>query len=133
MITVDWVPSTAGSSTPASSSSLPERTEEIRFAVDSFALVGDLHLPPGAGPHGAVVLVHGSGPQTRTSTPTTYSTTQLFRDAGYAVLVWDKPGSGASTGEFSEEFRQSERATILTAGIKALLERDDIDSSKIGA
>jgi pimeloyl-ACP methyl ester carboxylesterase len=123
---------TTVATTSISSTAAPATTEEIRFSVASFDIVGDLHLPAGPGPHGAVVLVHGSGPQTRTSTPTTYSTVEIFRDAGYAVLVWDKPGSGESTGEFSEEYRQTERATILAAGIEALTARDDIDRSRVG-
>jgi pimeloyl-ACP methyl ester carboxylesterase len=103
-----------------------------RFAVDGFDVAGSLHLPARDGPVPAVILVHGSGPQTRTSTPTALLVQRLFLDRAFAVLVWDKPGSGASTGEFDTESEISQRAGILVAGIDLLRDRPDVDADRIG-
>ncbi len=42
-------------------------SEDFQFRSDGFDLVGTLHLPAGTGPHGALIMVHGSGPQTETA------------------------------------------------------------------
>ncbi len=107
-------------------------TEEVTFTSNGFGLVGDLELPGGPGPHPAVVLVHGSGSQTRYSTPTTGLVRQAFVDAGYAVFVWDKPGSGDSTGDIDDEHQLTQRAEILVDGIEWLGRQASIDPDRIG-
>lgn len=54
--------------TTSSEASQPSR-EEIRFQSDGFELVGDLHLPGGEGLFGGLILVPGSGGQTRDGAP----------------------------------------------------------------
>jgi pimeloyl-ACP methyl ester carboxylesterase len=107
-------------------------TEEVRFRADGFELAGDLILPGRPGPHPAVIVVSGSGSQTRDSTPGYSAVRRTFGAAGFAVFSWDKPGTGASTGEFDEEHTLTERAAILLEGIRALGERPDIDAQRIG-
>ena len=107
-------------------------TEEIRFTSDGFEVVGDLRLPDGAGPYPAVIVVHGDGPQTRNSTPGTRTILEKFGAAGFAVLSWDKPGSGESTGEFDEGKTLRQRAAILADGVRYLAEHPAIDSDRIG-
>lgn len=106
--------------------------KDIEFRSGDFRLVGDLHLPEGIGPHPAVIVVHGDGPQTRTSTPGTGDVTRVFGDAGFAVFAWDKPGSGDSTGEFAEGETLRQRAAILADGVRALGEHPKIDAGRIG-
>lgn len=127
-------PAPATSPTPAPSSFAPgeARTVEIRFSADSFELVGDLILPATAGPHPAVVVVSGSGAQTRDSTPGYSTVKRAFGASGFAVFSWDKPGNGASTGEFDDEHTLTNRATILGEGIRVLGEHPDIDANRIG-
>lgn len=43
-----------------------------------------------------------------------------FLRAGYATLIWDKPGYGKSTGKFSREHLRQERAHILIDAIKGM-------------
>lgn len=107
-------------------------TDEIRFRSGEFELVGSLHLPAGNGPHGAVIMVHGSGAQTRDSTPTSGLVKMRFQDAGYAVLSWDKPGSGESTGEFDAEFGKTQRAMIVADAIALLSRHPAVDPDRIG-
>jgi pimeloyl-ACP methyl ester carboxylesterase len=115
-----------------SSTVITEDGRDIQFRSGDFKLVGDLQLPDGPGPHPAVIVVHGDGPQTRTSTPGTRAVLQRFGEAGFAVFVWDKPGSGASTGEFDEGETLRQRAAILADGIGVLAEHPSIDGDRIG-
>ena len=123
--TVAAAPTTATRTVPSNdlSEASPEweaSSSEVRFRSGDFDLVGTLHLPAGQGPYGALVLVHGSGPQTRESTPSSGLIRRRFVEAGYAVLSWDKPGSGESTGEFDHEYGKTQRATILTDAIEVV-------------
>jgi pimeloyl-ACP methyl ester carboxylesterase len=111
---------------------ITEDGRDIRFRSGDFELVGDLHLPDGPGPHPAVIIVHGDGPQTRTSTPGTQTIVDIFGEAGFAVFAWDKPGSGDSTGDFDEGETLRQRAEILAAGIELLIEHPEIDGDRVG-
>ena len=73
----------------------PLTEREISFQSSGATLVGTLIMPPGKGPHPAIILLHGSGPLTRYSFgPYPY----FFASLGFAVLIYDKRGTGASTG-----------------------------------
>lgn len=106
--------------------------KDIRFRSGDFELVADLQMPDDAGPHPAVIIVHGDGPQTRTSTPGITHILRIFGDAGYAVFVWDKPGSGASTGEFEQGQTLRQRAETLVKAVEVLKKHPDIDGARIG-
>ncbi len=71
------------------------RDEAIEFESGDAQLAGALNLPPGKGPHPAVVLLHGSGPLGRHSFG---PYPRFFNSLGFAVLRFDKRGVGASTG-----------------------------------
>lgn len=129
----DGVDAEPPSTTAPSNEDTKPVSTEVSFSSNGFELVGDLHLPGGLGPHPAVVLIHGSGPQTRLSTPTSDLVRRKFLDAGYAALVWDKPGSGESTGEFEEGFTITQRAEILVDAVAWLAAHDSIDPHRIGA
>ena len=111
---------------------ITEDGKDIQFRSGGFQVVGDLHLPTTAEPHPAVVVVHGDGPQTRTSTPGTQDVIRIFGEAGFAVFVWDKPGSGDSTGEFDQGQTLRQRAEILVDAIQVLVEHPSIDAERIG-
>lgn len=110
----------------------PPTVEEVRFTSGDFELAGELTLPASPGPHPAVIVVHGSGPQTRSSTPGTDVVLDRFGAEGFAVLTWDKPGSGRSIGEFDPEQTLRQRAAILADGVRLLNERPDINPDRIG-
>ena len=52
--------------------------------------------------------------------------------AGYATFAWDKPGTGASTGEFSRKGLFDERTQIVLDAIKVLKNHPSIQPEMIG-
>jgi pimeloyl-ACP methyl ester carboxylesterase len=104
--------------------------EEISFRSGGFRVVGELRMPPGEGPHPAIIMGHGSGEATREGRVPFIPMIEIFLRNGYAVYSWDKPGSGESTGYLEHELTQ--RAAILADGIKVLVEHPDIDAVRIG-
>ena len=105
---------------------LPELPLEIH-APDGTRLAARLVLPAGAGPHPAVVYVHGSGRQSATRTfPYGY----LLAAHGVATLVYDKRGTGGSGGDFTFDFETLARDTA--AVVEALRRRPEVDPGRIG-
>ena len=84
----------------------PYLLEGLRFAsaAEGITLAGTLSLPRAAGPHPALVLVSGSGPQDRDSTLFGHKPFRVVADhftrRGYAVLRFDDRGVGGSSGTF---------------------------------
>lgn len=104
------------------------RPEEIRFWNGDVLLSGTLYLPPGPPPHPAVVLLHGDGPETREG----YRfLARLFARRGVAALVYDKRGTGASSGDWRRA-RFEGLAGDALAGVSLLKRRDDIRPDRIG-
>jgi dienelactone hydrolase len=107
---------------------VPYLTEDVAFKHGDAALSGTLFLPEGAGPHPAVVFVHGSSLDLRDGYRF-YA--DHFARAGVAALIYDKRGSGASSGN-------SQRATLddlvgdAEAAVRLLAGRADIDSARVG-
>jgi pimeloyl-ACP methyl ester carboxylesterase len=98
-------------------------------------LAGTLTHPAGNGPHPAVVLVSGSGPQTRDSEVFNHKLFHVLADhltrRGFAVLRYDERGVGESGGAFegatSEDF-----ATDVAAAVRFLKTYPAIDTSAVG-
>ena len=106
--------------------------EEVSFQNGAVKLAGTLFVPSKKGPHPAVVFFHGSGPQTRESYLRFFAA--LFAERGVATLIFDKRGTGASTGEIW--YRTGDRFDNLVAdaisGVQFLRSRPDIAPKKIG-
>jgi pimeloyl-ACP methyl ester carboxylesterase len=100
--------------------------EELTFAHGPDRLVGDLYRPPWAGPHPAVVFVEGSGPGGRDLGDWPLR----LAAAGFASLAYDKPGSGASTGDWTRQ-SLADRASETTAAVAALRTRADLAADRI--
>lgn len=85
----------------------PYREEETSVSNPEagVTLAGTLTLPSGPGPHPAVVLVSGSGPQDRDETLLGHKPFLVLADhlarQGIAVLRYDDRGVAGSTGTFS--------------------------------
>lgn len=77
--------------------------------------------------HPAIIIVHGNGSATRYDYN---SLIEIFLRNGYAVLFWDKPGYGESTGKFRDVITQ--RATILANGVEVLIEHPAIEPTRKG-
>lgn len=110
--------------------------EEVTFPNGDITLAGTLTLPETPGPHPALVLVSGSGPQDRDEDigaplkPFLVLADELTR-AGVAVLRYDERGVGESTGTFSGA-TTADFATDAEAAIAYLLGRDEINPDQIG-
>ncbi len=105
---------------------------EVHFTCEGVTLAGTLTLPPGTGPHPALVWVHGSGEAHRL----TYSAplVQTLVQSGLAVLSYDKRGVGESQGVCcpgdSNHFNLL--AADVAGAVNSLRSRSDIDSQQIG-
>ena len=104
------------------------REEEVVFANGDIKLAGTLLIPLAAGKHPAVVITHGSFPNERT---TYRSWGRRFAEAGIAALIYDKRGSGKSTGN-TRAASMENLADDALAGVRLLKLRSDVDGAKIG-
>jgi len=105
--------------------------DEVTIPSGDIELRGELYLPKTPGPHPAIVYVHGGGNDydILMSAPKYYA--PRLASCGYAVLIYDKHGTGGSGGVFHESTYDD---YISDAGHAAafLLKNDQIDSTKIG-
>ncbi|WP_395331831.1 alpha/beta hydrolase [Novosphingobium sp. BL-8H] len=85
---------------------------ETRFEVDGASLAGRLVMPKGNGAVPVVVLIHGAE---HASARQDYALQRMFPAAGVGVFVYDKRGTGASTGQYTQDY-----ATLATDAIAAL-------------
>ena len=116
-----------GAAPEKSAPKLSLREEEVQFRNGEITLAGTLLLPPGGGPHPAVILVHGSTPLVRYYFG---ADPYMYPVYGIAVLFYDKRGVGASTGQRSEAI--TDLASDVLAGVKYLQSRTEIDPRQIG-
>lgn len=115
----------------------PYDTEEVRFrnAADDVTLAGTLTMPSGAGPHPAVVLISGSGPQDRDEFGWEHRPFLVLADHltrhGIAVLRYDDRGTAQSTGKYAgatvEVF-----ARDASAAVTFLRAHARIDARRVG-
>ena len=119
------------SSVHALAQSKTVRHDNKRYVFESghFSVVGELRIPSGEGKYPLVIMVHGDGPAYRSFF---YTLKKCILRAGYATLMWDKPGTGQSTGEFSQQHRLAERAEILCDAIESVKNHPRIDAARIG-
>jgi pimeloyl-ACP methyl ester carboxylesterase len=108
---------------------IPHDIERFVFESGHFKVVGELRIPKIERKYPLVVMVHGDGPARMTYF---YALKKCFLRAGYATLMWDKPGSGQSTGEFSNKHLKAERAQILLDAIEHVKSHPRIESDLIG-
>ena len=115
----------------------PYAVEEAAFAGggEGVTLAGTLTLPRGAGPHPAVVLLSGSGPQDRDEAIMGHRPFLVLADhltrQGIAVLRYDDRGVGGSTGSFATATHEDFTADALAA-VSWLTTRTEIDPKRIG-
>ena len=108
---------------------LPYDTADVSFRNGPVTLSGTLCIPRSPGRHAAVVLLQGSGGETRWGTNRFIA--DRFARSGIAALVYDKRGSGASTGDWKMS-SYDDLANDAIAGIDLLASRSDIDAKRIG-
>ena len=103
-------------------------TRQAAFTNGNVGLEGTLYLPPGKnGKLPAVVLAHGSGPTTRYLGPWI----TFFVGEGFAVLAFDKRGTGESEGDWQRS-TYLDRSSDLVAAADWLSTQVSIDTKRIG-
>lgn len=113
----------------------PYREEEVKFAADTVTICGTLTIPPGKGPHPAVILITGSGAHNRDEELFGFKPFRVIADHltrhGVAVLRCDDRGVGGSTGSKSGSTSADHAADVL-ASVGFLQRRPDINAKQIG-
>lgn len=124
--------------TESDATRVPLRRRQVFFEQANAKLSGTLILPNSKGPHPAIVLLHGSGPLTRYSFG---PYPHFFSSLGLAVLIFDKRGTGestglrmdASTGTVMKPARYpDDLANDALAALHVLQQHPDIDPKRIG-
>lgn len=87
-----------------------------------------LLLPAGEGPHPAVIFVAGSGPIYRTALA---ARAAPFQEAGLAVLLYDKRGTGTFGGEWEDPSIEA-LAEDLGAVHETLKKHPAVDPTRVG-
>ncbi|MCS7034916.1 MAG: alpha/beta fold hydrolase, partial [Phycisphaerae bacterium] len=115
----------------------PYQIREVRFEnpAAGATLAGTLTIPPGPGPHPAVVLISGSGAQNRDGEcfghrPFAVLADHLSRH-GIAVLRHDDRGVGQSTGDRSRA-TSADFAEDALAAVAFLRLQSEIDPHRVG-
>ena len=120
---------------PAPNGEMLYREEEVEFASGAITLAGTLTLPGSAGPYPAAVLVSGSGGQNRDEDVAGFPMFGIIADHltshGIAVLRYDDPGIGGSTGDVLQETIHDRTGNVLAA-VGLLLRHAEIDPDRIG-
>lgn len=105
---------------------------------DGARLVGTLTLPPSAGPHPAVLLLHGSGPMDRDGNSPKLAMNlgrpmaAALAEQGIATLRYDRRGAGATPGQWQTAGFTDNRRDAADA-LRALAEHPAVRSDAVGA
>ncbi len=117
---------------------LPYGNEEVAFANTRAAgvtLKGTFSKPAGAGPFPTVVLISGSGPNTRDEAILGHKLFLVLADylnrRGVAVLRYDKRGVASSTGNYATA-TTADFTSDAEAAVSYLKTRSDVDQKHIG-
>ena len=108
------------------------RAERVSFSSAGAVLGGEWYTPPEGDRHPAVVLVHGAGGMDRLG-PGGYltETAGYFVSRGFAVLSFDKRGTGASSGDW-RVMSFEDLASDVAAAIRYVHSRRDADPERVG-
>lgn len=108
------------------SSKLQQRS--VSFHNAETTLSGTLLLPKSSTPVAAVVFVHGAGPETRQAS---LFLAQYFAQRNVAALIYDKRGTGQSSGDWKRSSFE-DLANDVVEAVKFLKSQPEIDGSRIG-
>jgi len=107
---------------------------QLNYESEGVTIAAELWLPPGPGPHPAIVTGHGSGKSRKEFLSTM---AEFYAQKGFAVLTHDKRGVGGSGGTYEQRNNASEGnlnllAKDISAGMDYLKDRPDINHEQIG-
>jgi dienelactone hydrolase len=107
------------------------KVEEVQALSNHYSLAATLLLPATKKKHPVVIVVPGSQGLNRDDN-TPYEEINTFISNGFGLLIYDKPGTGQSGGDWQKaSFEQL--SDVVLAFVKKLKARKDIDRSRIGA
>lgn len=106
---------------------VPLHSEDISFMSGDVRLAGTLVEPESPGPHPAIVFMHGSGAAPRQSN---FGLGYWLAAQGFAVLKYDKRGSGQSGGDLTG-IRYEQLGDDGAAAARWLNNRPEIDHKRI--
>jgi hypothetical protein len=106
----------------------PLRSRDVAFDDGDVKLAGTLLFPGEAGRHPAIAFLHGSGPEQRFANRWL---AQRFARAGFVALIYDKRGTGASTGDWKTS-GFTELAADAVAGVRLLQTLPEVDAKRVG-
>ncbi len=102
--------------------------ESTTFADGTVRLAASIYRPAAPGAHPAIVEIHGGGADTRAK----YESKATFlARRGITTLIYDKRGTGASTGDW-ETASMEELARDALAGAEVLRARKGVDPRRVG-
>jgi pimeloyl-ACP methyl ester carboxylesterase len=103
----------------------------LEFAWEGLTLAGSLRLPDERGPHPIVVMIQGSGPSDRTSNGYFLPIQDAYLARGIGTFAFDKPGCGASTGDWRVHALEA-RADQIIAAVHAVREHPEVRADGTG-
>jgi len=103
-------------------------SRDLTIPSHGFVLAASFIAPEGPGPFPAVVILAGSGPETRSDLRPMAA--QLVA-RGWATLIYDKRGSGLSTGDWTAT-SLSDLADDAVAALAALASQREVDRRRLG-
>ncbi|QIS14747.1 alpha/beta hydrolase family protein [Nocardia arthritidis] len=113
----------------------PYKSDDVTYRSGDLTIAGTLTEPNGSGPFPAVLLVVGSGPNTRDEEIFGHKPFLLLADtftrAGYAVLRTDQRGVGGTGGKL-DDANYNDLADDILAGVRFLKSRPEIDGARVG-
>jgi alpha-beta hydrolase superfamily lysophospholipase len=112
---------------------LPDHREvDVRFTCEGAVQAATIYLPSGAGPHPALVWVHGAGEETRLTWGG--QVVPGLVQAGVAVLSYDKRGVGQSQGVCcpGDEGHFNLLTADVAGAVSVLRSRSDITVDEVG-
>jgi fermentation-respiration switch protein FrsA (DUF1100 family) len=104
--------------------------KRVQFVVAGDAVVGDLFVPVGPGPHPAVIV---GGPMTSVKEQVTGVYAQALAQRGIAALAIDPRHYGESGGQPRQYEFYEHKIADLRAAAEALAGQAEIDPQRIGA
>lgn len=104
---------------------IPLGVTDTRFGAEGAELAGRLVMPGGSGPVPIVVLIHGSE---HSSALDSYSLQRMLPSSGIGVFVYDKRGTGASGGRYTQDY-----LTLATDAIAAMHEARRLAGARAGS
>lgn len=108
------------------------RSTDVTIDTGAVTLAGTLLIPLEELPAPAVIIIPGSGAATRNGSWNMYRNIgEYLVQRGIAVLLYDKRGVGASTGNWKAE-TFDERAQDVAVMVTYLQSRSEIDPNQIG-